>query len=110
MQFTDASTTLQDRLIANVDPTTVTAGPQVPFTGDIGPDVMSATVSGTPANLTDFGTRGTDILMEGKDVTSSLLAPPDVSDITNVTLEFPGEVEKLLHKKLKIIFLQELKE
>ncbi len=104
LQFTDASTTLQDRLIANVDPTTVTAGPQVPFTGDIGPDVMSATVSGTPANLTDFGTRGTDILMEGKDVTSSLLAPPDVSDITNVTLEFPGEVEKTFAQKAKDYF------
>lgn len=79
--------TLGDRLMANVDPTTVTAGPQTPFTGDI--DVLGATVSGNPADLgTAMGTRGTDILMEGKDVTSSLLAPPDVSDITNASLDF----------------------
>ena len=85
LQFTDAPTTLGDRLMATVDPTTVTAGPQTPFTGDI--DVLGATVSGNPADLgTAMGTRGADILT--KDSTASLLAPADVSDITNATLDF----------------------
>jgi hypothetical protein len=93
VQFTDAPTTLGDRLMANVDPTTVTTGPQVPFTGDI--DVMGATVSGSPVDLrATMGTRGTDILMEGKDATSSILARPDVSDITEATLDFGIPLDK----------------
>jgi hypothetical protein len=85
--------TLGDRLMANVDPTTVTTGPQVPFTGDI--DVMGATVSGTPADLrATMGTRGADILTKGKDATSSILARPDVSDITDATLDFGIPLDK----------------
>jgi len=99
VQFTDAPTTLGDRLMANVDPTTVTTGPQAPFTGDI--DVMGATVSGSPADLgTAMGTRGTDILMEGKDVTSSILARPDFSDITDATLDFgPIDTSKTFRQR-----------
>jgi len=77
--------TLGDRLMANVDPTTVTAGPQAPFTGDI--DILGSTISGSPADLgTAMGTRGADILTT--DVTKSILAPTDVSDITDATLDF----------------------
>lgn len=77
--------TLGDRLMANVDPTTVTAGPQAPFTGDI--DILGSTISGSPADLgTAMGTKGADILTT--DVTKSILAPTDVSDITDATLDF----------------------
>jgi len=77
--------TLGDKLMANVDPTTVTAGPQAPFTGDI--DILGSTISGNPADLrTAMGTKGADILTT--DVTKSILAPTDFSDITDSTLKF----------------------
>jgi len=79
--------TLGDRLMENIDPTKVTAGPQAPFTGDI--DILGSPISGSPADLgTAMGTRGADILMTGKDATSSILARPDVSDIADATLDF----------------------
>jgi len=87
VQFTDAPTTLGDRLMENIDPTKVTAGPQAPFTGDI--DILGSTISSSPADLgTAMGTRGADILMKGQDATSSILARPDVSDIADATLDF----------------------